>query len=121
MSVVTWFGRGGPIMPLLLGVGLALYGLLVHRLLAPQGAPHAVLIRALIVVAPLLGLLGTVSGIVESFEAMMIRGDARAMSDGIAQALTTTQYGLALAAPALMLERWSARRALVRAGPEGGQ
>ncbi|HJL42165.1 MAG TPA: MotA/TolQ/ExbB proton channel family protein [Myxococcales bacterium LLY-WYZ-16_1] len=122
MSVaMEWFGRGGPVMPILLLVGLALYGLLAHRILQPSAREQdPTVIRALISAAPLLGLLGTVTGIVGSFEAMMVQGDARAMSAGIAEALTTTQYGLALAAPALLLERLLGRRRPTAVAPEHG-
>lgn len=59
-------------------------------------------------VAPLLGLLGTVSGLMDSFSAMSQSGSA-SLSAGVAQALLTTEMGLAIAIPAwvtlLLLQR----------------
>ena len=98
-------------MPALLGVGLLLYGLLFDRgvRLMQSGLRPAeggfALIRALIGAAPLLGLLGTVSGLIESFEAMVDEAKIREIGVGIGHALRTTQYGMAIAAPALLLER----------------
>ena len=56
-------------------------------------------------VAPLLGLLGTVTGMIETFQVITLfgAGDPRLMSDGISQALVTTQLGLAVAIPLLLL------------------
>lgn len=63
-------------------------------------------------VAPLLGLLGTVSGMIETFKLMTIfgSGDASVVSGGISEALVTTELGLIVAIPALLLhavlQRW---------------
>lgn len=53
----------------------------------------------MITVAPLLGILGTVIGIIDSFEILGAGGidDPRAVTGGIAQALVTTAAGLAIA------------------------
>lgn len=53
----------------------------------------------MITVAPLLGILGTVIGIIDSFEILGAAGidDPRAVTGGIAQALITTATGLAIA------------------------
>ncbi|MFN3166641.1 MAG: MotA/TolQ/ExbB proton channel family protein [Phycisphaeraceae bacterium] len=54
--------------------------------------------------APLLGLLGTVSGIINTFTMMQISGsDMKNVSGGISEALITTKYGLIVAIPALLL------------------
>ncbi|RME35745.1 MAG: MotA/TolQ/ExbB proton channel family protein [Gammaproteobacteria bacterium] len=55
-------------------------------------------------VAPLLGLLGTVTGIIETFQSITLfgTGDPRVMSGGISQALVTTVEGLAVAIPLLL-------------------
>jgi biopolymer transport protein ExbB len=63
-------------------------------------------------VAPLLGLLGTVSGMITTFKAMTLfgAGDARAVSGGIAEALITTELGLVVAIPALLAHALMSRR-----------
>ena len=55
--------------------------------------------------APLLGLLGTVTGIMDTFKAIEIygTGDVKTLSGGISEALITTEYGLIVAIPALLL------------------
>ena len=59
-------------------------------------------------VAPLLGLLGTVSGIIKSFNAVTAGGlgDPQALSGGIAEALVCTAAGLSVAIPALIAFRY---------------
>ena len=54
--------------------------------------------------APVLGLLGTVTGMVETFEALCLHGtgNARALASGIEEALITTQTGLLIAIPGLL-------------------
>ncbi|HEV7714452.1 MAG TPA: MotA/TolQ/ExbB proton channel family protein [Steroidobacteraceae bacterium] len=58
-------------------------------------------------VSPLLGLLGTVTGIIKAFNAIQAggMGDPRALSGGIAQALITTAAGLLVAIPSLFAYR----------------
>lgn len=69
-------------------------------------------IRTLVVVAPLLGLLGTVSGMVETFSALAGDPDAGAsVAGGISEALVTTQFGLILAIPGTLVGRWLDRQA----------
>lgn len=57
------------------------------------------LLRALIPICPLLGLLGTVGGMLEVFDVMAIKGQSepRAMADGVSQAMIATLSGLAVA------------------------
>ncbi len=64
-------------------------------------------------VSPLLGLLGTVSGMIETFKMMTLfgSGDPEVVSGGIAQALVTTELGLVVAIPALILNAVLSRRA----------
>ncbi|NQY37595.1 MAG: MotA/TolQ/ExbB proton channel family protein [Alteromonadaceae bacterium] len=64
-------------------------------------------------VAPLLGLLGTVSGMIETFRMMTLfgSGDAEVVSGGISQALVTTELGLVVAIPALILNAVLSRKA----------
>lgn len=54
--------------------------------------------------APLLGLLGTVTGMIQTFKAInqVGTGDPAVLSDGISVALITTEYGLIVAVPCLM-------------------
>ncbi|HEY4215341.1 MAG TPA: MotA/TolQ/ExbB proton channel family protein [Steroidobacteraceae bacterium] len=59
-------------------------------------------------VCPLLGLLGTVTGIIRAFNAIQAggMGDPRALSGGIAEALIATATGLCVAIPALISYRY---------------
>lgn len=56
-------------------------------------------------VAPLLGLLGTVTGMINTFNRIKIfgTGDAKSLSGGISEALITTEFGLIVAIPSLLL------------------
>ncbi len=56
-------------------------------------------------IAPMLGLLGTVSGMIETFQSITLfgTGDPKLMSGGISQALVTTQLGLAVAIPIMLI------------------
>nr|MEE4267125.1 MotA/TolQ/ExbB proton channel family protein [Candidatus Krumholzibacteria bacterium] len=64
-------------------------------------------------IAPLLGLLGTVLGMIHTFEVISLfgTGNARAMAGGISMALVTTQAGLLVAIPGLFISGFLARRA----------
>ncbi len=55
--------------------------------------------------APLLGLLGTVTGMIKTFKLITVfgTGDARSLSSGISEALITTEFGLFVAIPALII------------------
>lgn len=63
-------------------------------------------------VAPLLGLLGTVSGMITTFKDMTLSGagDASSVSAGISVALVTTQMGLVVAVPALLAHALMSRK-----------
>jgi biopolymer transport protein ExbB len=63
-------------------------------------------------VAPLLGLLGTVLGMIQTFEVIAIFGtsNAKAMAGGISVALVTTQSGLVVAIPGLFVSGFLTRR-----------
>lgn len=63
-------------------------------------------------VAPLLGLLGTVTGMMTTFNLITLfgTGDAKSLSSGISEALITTEYGLIVAIPALLLYGYLSRR-----------
>jgi biopolymer transport protein ExbB len=64
-------------------------------------------------VAPLLGLLGTVTGMIETFRVITLygTGDPRLMSSGISEALVTTELGLAVAIPIMLFYTFLSRRA----------
>ena len=63
------------------------------------------LLKIIAMVAPLLGLLGTVTGMIIVFQAITIygAGDPKAMAGGISSALVTTVLGLVVAIPTLLL------------------
>ena len=129
MTAWEYFLQGSWCMYLIAISGLILYTLLFERFLAAYAlrhqqirmrsefdlmflqirrSEHLVIIRALIAAIPLLGLLGTVTGMMDSFAGM--RGNQASVGMGISQALITTQYGLLLATPALLIERFISYR-----------
>jgi len=63
------------------------------------------LLKIIAMVAPLLGLLGTVTGMIVTFQQITIfgAGDPKAMAGGISQALVTTVLGLCVAIPIVLL------------------
>jgi|TARA_B100000315_G_scaffold108934_2_gene99963 biopolymer transport protein ExbB len=63
-------------------------------------------------IAPLLGLLGTVVGMIDVFSALMLEGagNANVLAGGISTALITTAAGLSVAIPALIFHRFLLRR-----------
>ncbi|MEC9410244.1 MAG: MotA/TolQ/ExbB proton channel family protein [Pseudomonadota bacterium] len=69
-------------------------------------------IKLLAGIAPLMGLLGTVTGMIATFQAITAfgSGDAKLMAAGISQALITTVLGLVVAVPLLLLHSWVASR-----------
>ncbi len=62
-------------------------------------------------VAPLLGLLGTVTGMIDMFAVISAQGsgNAKSLSGGISEALICTQAGMLVAIPLLLLHAWLAR------------
>ncbi|MFQ3170630.1 MAG: biopolymer transport protein ExbB [Oleispira sp.] len=69
-------------------------------------------IKIISVVAPLLGLLGTVTGMIDVFETMSLfgTGDPKLMAGGISQALITTVLGLVAAIPCVFLHTMTNNR-----------
>lgn len=63
--------------------------------------------------APLLGLLGTVTGIISTFNLMTVfgSGDIKMLSSGISEALITTEYGLYVAIPCVLMHSFLSRKA----------
>ena len=70
-------------------------------------------IKIIAVVAPLLGLLGTVTGMIQTFQAITLfgAGDPQTMAGGISQALVTTILGLVVAIPTVFLHWMASSRA----------
>ncbi len=70
------------------------------------------LIKIFAAIAPLLGLLGTVIGMIKTFDVIAIfgTGNAKAMASGISEALITTQTGLIIAIPGLYMSKFLERR-----------
>ena len=69
---------------------------------------YSVLVKTIVMLAPLVGLLGTVIGMIETFDAlqsssMFSQGDS--IAGGISKALFTTELGLVVAVPGLLLGR----------------
>ena len=79
----------------------------VPKLETWQGA-----IKVIAAVAPLLGLLGTVTGMIATFQAITLfgTGDPKLMAGGISQALVTTVLGLTVAIPLVLLHSVVASR-----------
>lgn len=69
---------------------------------------YKVLIKTIVVIAPLVGLLGTVIGMIETFDSlgsMSLYSQSGGIAGGISQALFTTQFGLVVAVPGVVLGR----------------
>ena len=74
---------------------------------------HGAIIRAIVFAAPLTGLLGTVAGMIEVFDSlgsMSLFSQSGGIAGGVAQALLTTQMGLAVAIPGTIIGRLLSRR-----------
>ncbi|MBY4675267.1 MotA/TolQ/ExbB proton channel family protein [Marinobacterium arenosum] len=76
----------------------------LERFLNPLGTIAAI--------TPLLGLLGTVIGMIKVFTEIMVQGtgNANVLAGGISEALITTAAGLSVAIPALIFHRYFQRR-----------
>lgn len=112
------FQAGGPVMlPLalvsLIGWWLGIWCWMRARRLGPDPresvavAARLRMISVFVAILPLLGLLGTVTGMIDTFG--IIRndgmGDPRQLAGGIREALIATESGLATALPLLLLHR----------------
>jgi hypothetical protein len=91
--------KGGVVMPIIFAVGWLAWGLVLTG-----KREHCKNIAALAAMAPLLGLLGTVMGMVHTFEtiARFGFGNPVLLADGISEALLTTQAGLLTAFPLIL-------------------
>lgn len=85
---------------------------LSRRWLAPLDRQLS-LLSTLVAAAPLVGLLGTVSGMLVTFRALALGGGGQiteAMAAGISQALFPPEVGLCIALPGLVIAHWCRRR-----------
>jgi len=80
----------------------------VGRLLAHQLERYLNTLGTVASISPLLGLLGTVFGMIRAFTAMTVKGvgDPAMMAGGISEALVTTAAGLIVAIPAMVFYRY---------------
>ena len=98
------------------GLGNAYHGRDVMKESIQEAASHVIhelerylnTLGTIAAVAPLLGLLGTVVGMIKVFAEIMAqgRGNASALAGGISEALITTAAGLSVAIPALVMHRY---------------
>ncbi len=79
----------------------------------PRINAYIPILKIIAAVAPLMGLLGTVTGMILTFQAITLfgAGDPRLMAGGISQALMTTVLGLCVAIPMLLLHNLVQMRA----------
>jgi biopolymer transport protein ExbB len=88
---------------------------LYEQLMAVQSKATSLLpvIAITAATSPLLGLLGTVSGMIATFNLITLfgSGDPKPLAGGISEALITTLFGLVVAIPALILHAFLSRRA----------
>ena len=78
----------------------------------PSLTRNITIIQVISVVAPLMGLLGTVIGMIQTFQAITLfgTGDPKIMASGISTALMTTVLGLCVAIPTVLLHALVAQR-----------
>jgi biopolymer transport protein ExbB len=98
------------------GLGNAYHGREVMKESIQEAAAHVVhdlerylnTLGTIAAIAPLLGLLGTVVGMIKVFAEIMTQGtgNASALAGGISEALITTAAGLTVAIPALVMHRY---------------
>jgi len=69
-------------------------------------------VRTLIHIAPLLGLLGTVWGMIVTFQVLSVVGtsEPKLLAHGISQAMLTTQAGLLIAVPSIFVEKRATKK-----------
>ncbi len=73
----------------------------------------SLLVKTIVIVAPLTGLLGTVVGMIETFDSLQSNAlftQGGGIAAGISQALFTTQFGLGVAIPGLIIGRMLDRK-----------
>lgn len=80
-----------------------------QNLFLAQKTKFTSLIKSLLMIAPLLGLLGTVSGMIETFDSMgdmQLYSQDGGIASGISKALFTTQMGLVISAPGFLVSKF---------------
>jgi biopolymer transport protein ExbB/TolQ len=135
-ALIGLYEKGGPVMIAIVGLSVVLYSRCFNLLfwlraerrrlggirgLDPSRLPELrrrqnefreafraqrMVIAAMIAAAPLLGLLGTVSGMVKTFDSLSNRMGQKSMeglAHGISEVLVATESGLAVAIPAMLL------------------
>ncbi|HZZ59246.1 MAG TPA: MotA/TolQ/ExbB proton channel family protein [Opitutaceae bacterium] len=109
--------QGGPVIVVIMALSVVLYWQCFDLLVSvsrsrpredrqEEFARRRVTIGAMIAAAPLLGLLGTVSGMARTFESLAENAGQKSMENlagGISEVLVSTESGLAVAIPALLL------------------
>ena len=73
-----------------------------------QTGTYSTLVKTIVILAPLVGLLGTVIGMIETFDALQssaMFSQGNSISGGISKALFTTELGLVVAVPGLIVGR----------------
>ena len=78
----------------------------------PYLEKHLKILGTIVTVAPLIGLLGTVTGMIRAFDVVALRGvgEPGALAGGIAEALLTTALGLTIAIPSLVFYNYFMHR-----------
>ena len=102
------------------GLGNAKYGREIMKESIEDAASHVIhgmeryltALGTIAAVTPLLGLLGTVMGMIRVFSEIMVQGTGNAvvLAGGISEALITTASGLCVAIPAMVMHRYFQRR-----------
>jgi biopolymer transport protein ExbB len=110
---------GNPVVLAIVTLALACYAVEFHLLLGSRDAQWKREARTwlgvlpiLLSALPLLGLLGTITGLLTTFRAMAASNELSQtfVSRGIAEALITTQLGLVMVIPGLLLDSFIRRR-----------
>jgi biopolymer transport protein ExbB/TolQ len=107
-EVYQTLSAGGMVMlPILLVGALGFYAIFAGFLRVMPLHKALRMAGVMATVAPLLGLLGTVSGMVHTFDVITLYGNQNPvlMAGGISEALITTQSGLVIAFPLLLLRQ----------------
>lgn len=113
--------RGSPLGEIIAaGLGNAKHGREIMKESIEDAASHVIhelerylnALGTIAAVTPLLGLLGTVVGMIRVFSEIMVQGTGNAgvLAGGISEALITTASGLCVAIPALIMHRYFLRR-----------